>query len=51
MPFGTTWPRYLTFVTCCFLTMFAGSEVVHRYYNPLKDFDEYVEKQRHKSKV
>lgn len=46
MPVGVTWGKYLTFSVAALLSMFAGSEVVHRYYKPLNDLDEYVEKER-----
>ncbi|KAJ7329067.1 hypothetical protein JRQ81_015241 [Phrynocephalus forsythii] len=34
MPARVSWPRYLKMLTASLLTMFAGSEVVHRYYRP-----------------
>ena len=37
-----TWPRYLAFVSCSLLSMAAGTQVVHLYYQPLKGFDEKV---------
>lgn len=48
MPVGVSWVRYMTFTTAAMLSMFAGSQVVHRYYNPLNDLDEYVKKEREK---
>ncbi|XP_078273350.1 ubiquinol-cytochrome-c reductase complex assembly factor 6 isoform X3 [Rhinoraja longicauda] len=34
MPAGVSWFRYLTMLGTSILTMFAGAEVVHRYYRP-----------------
>lgn len=34
MPAGATWPTYLRALVASMLTMFAGAEVVHRYYRP-----------------
>ncbi|XP_054843898.1 ubiquinol-cytochrome-c reductase complex assembly factor 6 [Eublepharis macularius] len=34
MPAGVSWPRYLKMFTASMLAMFAGAEVVHRYYRP-----------------
>uniref|UniRef100_A0A8D0CCR7 Ubiquinol-cytochrome c reductase complex assembly factor 6 n=1 Tax=Salvator merianae TaxID=96440 RepID=A0A8D0CCR7_SALMN len=34
MPAGLSWPRYLKLFTANLLAMFAGAEVVHRYYRP-----------------
>lgn len=51
MPAGVSWSRYLTYATCSLLSMFAGSEVVHRYYRPLQDLNEYVEKEKQKNKL
>ncbi|XP_042323954.1 protein BRAWNIN [Sceloporus undulatus] len=34
MPAGVPWPRYLKALTASILAMFAGAEVVHRYYRP-----------------
>lgn len=42
MPAGLSTGRYLMFVGSCLLAMFAGSQAVHRYYQPLSDLDEYV---------
>ncbi|XP_017768820.1 PREDICTED: uncharacterized protein C12orf73 homolog [Nicrophorus vespilloides] len=46
MPAGVSWPRYLKFLSAAMLSMFAGSQTVHIYYNPLKDLDVYIEKER-----
>uniref|UniRef100_A0A452GPX4 Uncharacterized protein n=1 Tax=Gopherus agassizii TaxID=38772 RepID=A0A452GPX4_9SAUR len=34
MPAGASWPRYLKMLSASILAMFAGAEVVHRYYRP-----------------
>lgn len=34
MPAGVSWPRYLKMLSASLLSMFAGAEVVHRYYRP-----------------
>ncbi|XP_044297260.1 protein BRAWNIN [Varanus komodoensis] len=34
MPAGVSWPRYLKMLTASMLAMFAGAEIVHRYYRP-----------------
>lgn len=34
MPAGVSWPRYLRMLGASILAMFAGAEVVHRYYRP-----------------
>lgn len=50
MPAGVSWPRYLMFFTTAMLTMLAGAQTVHVYYNPLKDLDNYVEEEYKKWK-
>lgn len=34
MPAGVPWPTYLRTLAASMLAMFAGAEVVHRYYGP-----------------
>ncbi|XP_073431252.1 ubiquinol-cytochrome c reductase complex assembly factor 6 isoform X2 [Dendrobates tinctorius] len=34
MPAGVTWPQYLKMLSATIVSMFAGAEVVHRYYRP-----------------
>ncbi|XP_054488080.2 ubiquinol-cytochrome c reductase complex assembly factor 6 [Agelaius phoeniceus] len=34
MPAGASWPTYLRALAASMLAMFAGAEVVHRYYRP-----------------
>lgn len=45
MPAGVTWGQYIKFSVAAFLAMTAGSQVVHIYYNPLKDLKVYVDKE------
>lgn len=51
MPAGISTGRYLMYVGSSLLAMFAGSQIVHKYYQPLSDLDEYVarEEQRRRS--
>lgn len=49
MPAGVSWPRYLKFTVTALVTMFAGAQMVHIYYNPLKDLDVYIKKERGES--
>ncbi|XP_040200181.1 protein BRAWNIN isoform X2 [Rana temporaria] len=34
MPAGVSWPQYLKMLSASLLSMFAGAELVHRYYRP-----------------
>ncbi|XP_068128896.1 ubiquinol-cytochrome c reductase complex assembly factor 6 [Hyperolius riggenbachi] len=34
MPAGVSWAQYLKMFSASLLSMFAGAEVVHRYYRP-----------------
>ncbi|XP_025908010.1 uncharacterized protein C12orf73 homolog [Nothoprocta perdicaria] len=34
MPAGVSWPTYLRTLGASLLAMFAGAELVHRYYRP-----------------
>ncbi|XP_077157862.1 ubiquinol-cytochrome-c reductase complex assembly factor 6-like [Paroedura picta] len=34
MPARVSWPRYLKMLSAILLAMFAGAEVIHRYYRP-----------------
>jgi len=42
MPAGVSWGQYLRFSTAAMLSMFAGAQVVHTFYRPMDDFDNYV---------
>ncbi|XP_038111889.1 protein BRAWNIN [Culex quinquefasciatus] len=45
MPAGVSMKEYLKFTSAAMLAMFAGSQLVHRYYNPLKDLNYYVDRE------
>lgn len=45
MPVGVSWGRYLTFWAAAMASMMAGSQVVHTYYRPLDDLEQYVKKE------
>ncbi|KAG9490513.1 ubiquinol-cytochrome c reductase complex assembly factor 6 [Eleutherodactylus coqui] len=34
MPAGVSWSRYIMLMSATLASMFAGAEVVHRYYRP-----------------
>ena len=36
MPFGHSWPGYISRLSAAFLATAAGAQVVHLYYQPLK---------------
>lgn len=46
MPAGVTWSAYMKGLTACALAVAAGSQTVHLIYQPLKDMDELVEKEK-----
>jgi len=50
MPAGVPWGPYLRYTTAALLSMLAGAQMVHYYYNPLKDLDKYVEEVSEKHK-
>lgn len=45
MPAGVSTKEYVKFMAAAMLSMFAGSQLVHTYYNPLKDLNYYIEKE------
>ena len=45
MPAGVSLPTYMKFFVSAMLTMFAGAQVVHMYYKPLADLDNYIEEE------
>lgn len=49
MPAGVSWSKYSLFFTAAMVSMFAGSQVVHIYYKPLQDLDNYIEKEKEKT--
>ncbi|KAK4294118.1 hypothetical protein Pmani_033228 [Petrolisthes manimaculis] len=50
MPAGVTWSHYLRFSCAAFLSMVAGSQLVHICYNPLEDINTMIEKEKHNLK-
>lgn len=42
MPAGVSLKTYLKFTISAGLSMFAGSQLVHAYYQPLNDLDTWV---------
>lgn len=51
MPAGVSWSYYIKFTTCAMLSMLAGSQVVHMYYRPLEDLNEYIEEEMKQKKA
>ncbi|XP_061728521.1 ubiquinol-cytochrome-c reductase complex assembly factor 6 [Cydia pomonella] len=45
MPVGVTWGQYMAFTAAAAFSMLAGSQLVHQYYKPLKDLNEYIYKE------
>lgn len=45
MPAGVSWSTYLKFSAAAYLAMFCGSHAVYLYYKPLKDLEEYVNRE------
>ncbi|XP_062547042.1 uncharacterized protein LOC134212840 [Armigeres subalbatus] len=45
MPAGVSTKEYVKFMAAALFSMFAGSQLVHTYYNPLKDLNYYIEKE------
>lgn len=48
MPAGTSWPRYIAAVSAMMLSMFAGAQTVHFFYNPLDDLSSRIESEKEK---
>lgn len=48
MPAGVSWPRYMLFFSAAMLSMMAGAQTVHVYYNPLQDLNKYIEDEMNK---
>ena len=46
MPAGVSWSQYLRYTTAAMLSMFAGAQLVHIYYQPMKDIEVYIEKEK-----
>ena len=45
MPAGVTWGQYIAFSSAAMLSMFAGSQIVHQYYKPLRDLNDYINRE------
>lgn len=45
MPAGVSTKEYVKFMAAALFSMFAGSQLVHTYYNPLKDLNYYIDKE------
>ncbi|XP_073944113.1 ubiquinol-cytochrome c reductase complex assembly factor 6 sloth 2 [Choristoneura fumiferana] len=45
MPAGVTWGQYISFSAAAMFSMLAGSQLVHQYYKPLQDLNEYLNKE------
>ncbi|XP_068977444.1 ubiquinol-cytochrome c reductase complex assembly factor 6 [Bombus flavifrons] len=43
MPYGISWPRFISFISLAFLTTASGSQAVHLIYRPLDDLDDLIE--------
>lgn len=46
MPAGVTWGPYLRYTCAAFLSMVAGSQLVHMYYNPLEDMNTMIDREK-----
>ncbi|KAF9802354.1 hypothetical protein SFRURICE_009036 [Spodoptera frugiperda] len=45
MPAGVTWGQYIAFSSAAMISMFAGSQIVHQYYKPLRDLNDYINRE------
>lgn len=45
MPAGVSWGQYIGFTVSALVSMGVGAQIVHRFYQPLSDLDEYVERE------
>lgn len=43
MPAGVSWGKYVALIVVGIASGLAGSEVVHRYYKPLEDLEDFVQ--------
>lgn len=46
MPAGVSWSNYLKFASASLFSMFVGSQTVHQFYHPMRDFDKFLEEYR-----
>lgn len=51
MPAGISPGKYVALMASALITMFAGSQVMHNYYAPLADLDEYVKREEERRKA
>ena len=51
MPAGVSVGQYTKFLLASLLSMAAGSQLVHMYYKPLQDLEEYVDKERARREI
>lgn len=49
MPYGISWPRFISFISLVFLATASGSQAVHLIYRPLDDLDDLIEEAFQKS--
>lgn len=45
MPAGVSWGQYLGFTVAALVSMGVGAQVVHRFYQPLHDLEEYIDRE------
>ncbi|XP_050594677.1 protein brawnin [Bombus affinis] len=45
MPYGMSWPRFISFTSLASLTIASGSQVVHLIYRPLDDLNDLIEEE------
>lgn len=43
--------KYIAVMSSALLTMFAGSQVMHSYYAPLADLEDYVKREEERRKT
>lgn len=48
MPAGMSFSKYIACAIVSILTMFSGSQIVHEYYLPLANLDEYIQREEEK---
>lgn len=51
MPFGVPLKVYMKAIVVTFASGLCGSQVVHKYYQPLKNFDELVTEEMKKIEI
>lgn len=45
MPAGVSWGQYIAFSSAAMVSMLAGSQIVHQYYKPLRDLNDFINKE------